>query len=155
MPVSKVRKSASNKKGPTAPKERKPSVKQQNRERINEQAAQLQGALLHLRQMYDQAMAENTELKSGVTQRDFMLTALAVRYGNNGALTIPEEDIQAVANGEYLGYNVTNEDGIITIHAQEAEYPELDEEDYEEEEDMNESDAVVEASKAANDADDE
>ena len=153
MPVSKVRKSVASKKGPTASKNRKPSVKQQNRERLSEQGAQLQGALIHLRQMYDQAMAEKSELQSGVTQRDFMLTALAVRYGNNGALTIPEEDIQAVANGDYLGYNVSNEDGIITIFAQDAEFvlePEEDDED-----DENESDAVVEASKAANDADDE
>ena len=141
MPVSKVRKSDSNKKGPTAPKKKTPSVKQQNRERLSEQGAQLQGALIHLRQMYDQAMAEKSELQSGITQRDFMLTALAVRYGNSGALTIPEEDIQAVADGEYLGYNVTNEDGIITIFAQEAEYPELveaDEADEEEEDDEDE-----------------
>lgn len=157
MPVSKVRKSNSNKKGPTAPKERTLSVREQNKLRINEQAAQLQGALIHLRQMYDGAMAENTELKAGVTQRDYMLTALAVRYGNAGELTIPEEDIRAVAQGEYAGYNVINKDGIITIGAIDAESDVLYAEEEEEDDglDGNEPDVVVASSRAANVAVDE
>lgn len=122
MPKSKVRKTAANKKGPTAPKERTPSVRELGKQRIKEQAAQVQGALIHLRQMYDQTMLENAELRSGVTQRDYMLTALAVRYGIDGSLTVPEEDIQAVARGDYSGYNVANEDGIITIEALDAEF---------------------------------
>ena len=124
MPESKTRKTPANKKGPTPPKKRGPTKKQLNQARLSEQQAQMQGALMGLREMYDQVVLEKQQLQGQIAQRDQLLTALAVEYSG---LSVGEDVYATVIGGNYSGYEIEKEDGEIVIVAVDA--PELEEED--------------------------
>ena len=116
MPESKRRVPKND--GPTKPKP-KVTKKSQNRERLGSQVAQLQGTILNLRQLYDQAVIEKQQLGGQIAQRDRLLTALAVEYG--GSLETDEVMFNETVPNEWAGYEVVREDNLIIIQAVEKE----------------------------------
>ncbi len=112
MPKSKKRK-GTGPKGPTPPSN-KVTKKQANKERLGNQVSMLQGTVMNLRQMYDQAVIEKQALQAQIAQRDQLLTALCVEYG--GKLETNEVIFRTTPQ-EYAGYELTREDDLIVIEA--------------------------------------
>jgi len=122
MPTSKPRKAVAARKGPTAPQQRQ-TKKQANRERLDNQIGMLQGTVMQLRGLYDQAVMEKSALEQQIAQRDRLLTAMAVEYG--GRLETDEVMYNSL-EGQYTGYEITREDNQIVV---EAVGPEFDEDE--------------------------
>lgn len=88
---------------------------------VVQQLSQTQGALMNLRQMYDQKVMEVESLRHAIQTKDRMLAAiLATRRGKT--VTFPTSVFGKIMAGEYSGIDVDEaEEGKITLTLVKAE----------------------------------
>ncbi len=87
---------------------------------LKEQNSNLQGSLLNIRQMYDQATMEKEQLRAQLTQVQQLLTALVAAHGS-GMAFVSKELMERVVAREIIGINVDPKDEGVYLTALYAE----------------------------------
>lgn len=93
--------------GNSRPIQRKRSQGKANKARkaLQQQAAQTGMALMNMRQMYEQSVAEKNELEQQIARKDALIAALVLSHGSQ-LFVLKQRYIDDATSGDFTGFDI-------------------------------------------------